>query len=83
MQTRTEYAAYIENNDFIVIDGEVKGYVYMVTDEESDYIHIDVVDDDGEHTVYPFAPFDEVTIVESFEYGDDWEKWYEDLDIED
>jgi hypothetical protein len=25
------------------------------------------VDDEGEHTEYPFGPFDEVTIVESFE----------------
>lgn len=74
MQTRTEYAAYIENNDFIIIDGEVKGYVYMVTDEESDYLHLDVVDDDGEHTIYLFGPFDEVTIVEAFD---------EDISVED
>lgn len=64
MQTRTEYAAYVENNDSIVIDGVVVGYVYMVNDHQTDFIHFDVVDDEGEHTEYPFAPFDEVTIVE-------------------
>jgi hypothetical protein len=67
MQTRTEYAAYVDNNDFVVIDGEVVGYVYSIDDHETDFIHFDVVDDEGEHTEYPFGPFDEVTIVESFE----------------
>lgn len=66
MQTRTEYAAYVENNDFVVIDGEVVGYVYM-TDDSGDLINIDIVDDDGEHFPLLRAPFDEVTIVESFE----------------
>lgn len=66
MQTRTEYAAYVENNDHVVIDGEVVGYVYSIEDE-GDYLHLDTVDDDGEHTILAFAPFDEVAIVESFE----------------
>lgn len=66
MQTRTEYAAYVENNDFIVEDGEVMGYVYMVDEDTPDYITFDVVDDEGEHFKYRRAPFDEVTIVESF-----------------
>ena len=65
MQTDTVYALAIENNDHIVIDGEVAGYVYMV-DEDGDYILFSVVDDEGEHTQYPFAPFDTVTIVTSF-----------------
>lgn len=65
MQTDSVYACNIENNDHIVIDGEVKGYVYMVN-EDDDFILLDVVDDDGEHTQYPFGPFDTVTIVTSF-----------------
>jgi hypothetical protein len=70
MQTDSVYACNIENNDHIVIDGEVKGYVYMV-DEDGDFILLDVVDDDGEHTQYPFGPFDTVTIVASFDDGEE------------
>lgn len=66
MQTDTIDAWSVDNNDYIVIDGEVVGYVYMV-DEYGDWLHFDVVDDEGEHTVYPFAPFDVVTIVTSFD----------------
>ncbi len=76
MQTDTVAACYIENNDHIVIDGEVKGYVYMV-DEEGDYVHLDVVDDEGEHTIYAFAPFDPVAYVTVFE--DEFE--YEDVEV--
>lgn len=67
MQTRTEYAAYIENNDFVVEDGEVMGYVYSITEDFADFITFDVVDDDGVHFNYRCGPFDEVTIVESFD----------------
>lgn len=78
MQTRTEYAAYVENNDFIVIDGKVVGYVYAINDHETDFIHFDTVDDEGEHTEYPFGPFDQVTIVETF---DDEDVEIPDLDV--
>ena len=71
MQTRIEYAAYVENNDFIVDNGEVMGYVYMVAEDTPDFITFDVVDDDGEHFNYRRAPFDEVTIVESFDDSED------------
>lgn len=72
MQTRTEYAAYVENNDFIVLDGEVKGYVYMVDDhEDGSSLVFDVVNDEGDRTSLTFAPFDYVTIVESFLDEDD------------
>ena len=70
MQTDNVYACNIENNDFIMVEGEVKGYVYMV-DEDGDFILLDVVDDDGEHTQYPFGPFDTVTIVTSFDDGEE------------
>jgi hypothetical protein len=66
MQTDTYFAHEVENNDHIVIDGEVVGYVYS-KDDEGDYIHLDTVDDDGEHTTYPFAPFDPVEVVTSFD----------------
>lgn len=71
MQTRTEYAVYVENNDFIVEDGEVLGYVYMLTEDTPDFITFDVVDEDGEHYSYRRAPFDEVVIVESFDDPDE------------
>lgn len=67
MKTRTEYAAYIENNDFIVDQGDTIGYVYSIVEDTSDYIVFDMVDDDGEHFTYRAAPFGEVQIVESFE----------------
>lgn len=66
MQTDVIYACHVENNDFIVIDGEVVGYVYSIN-EDIDYIVIDTVDDDGEHTEYPFGPFESVTIVTAFD----------------
>lgn len=72
MQTDSVYACNIENNDFIMVEGEVAGYVYMV-DEDGDLILLDVVDDDGEHTHYPFGPFDTVTIVTSFDDSEEWE----------
>lgn len=65
MQTDAVFACNIENNDNIVIDGEHVGYVYMVN-EDGDFILLNVVDDDGDHTEYPFGPFDTVTIVTSF-----------------
>lgn len=67
MQTDTVFAYQVENNDYVLdSDGTLLGYVYLI-DEEGDYIHLDIVDDDIEHTVYPFGPFDSVTIVTSFE----------------
>lgn len=72
MQTDTVAACYIENNDHIVIDGKVVGYVYMVN-EEVDYLLLDVVDDEGEHTEYSFAPFDPVTFVTVFDEAEEWE----------
>ena len=77
MHTDTVAACYIENNDFIVIDSQVVGYVYSITDE-SDYLHIEVSDDDGDCTVYAFAPFDPVTYVTSFEDDEheDWANFY-------
>lgn len=65
MQTDSVYACNIENNDNIVIDGEHVGYVYSIS-EDGDFIILDVVDDEAEHTQYPFGPFDTVTIVTSF-----------------
>lgn len=70
MQTDTIWAHEVENNDHIVIDGEVVGYVYMKEDE-GDGILFDVVDDDGDHTQYPFGPFEPVTIVASWEDPDE------------
>lgn len=75
MQTDTIWAYEVENNDFIVIDGEVMGYVYSkedVTDNEGrDWIHLDTVDDDGEHTTIPVGAFESVTIVASWEDPDE------------
>jgi len=65
MQTDTIWAYEVENNDFLVIDGTVVGYVYS-KDDEGDTILLDVVDDEAEHTQYPFGPFDSATIVTSF-----------------
>lgn len=68
MQTNTLWAYEVENNDHVVIDGEVIGYVYMVNDDpDSDGYLFDVVDDDGDHTELPFGPFEAVTVVSSFE----------------
>lgn len=70
MQTDTVFAYQVENNDHVVFDGEVMGYVYSIN-EDDDYIILDVVDDDAEHTEYPFGPFDSVTIVASFDDDDE------------
>lgn len=68
MQTEALWAYEVENNDHIVMDGAVIGYVYMKEDDpDSDGYLFDVVDDDGEHTQLPFGPFESVTIVSSFE----------------
>lgn len=66
MQTEALWAYEVENNDWLVIDGAVVGYVYMKNDE-ADTILLDVVDDEGEHTEYPFGPFDTVSIVAAFD----------------
>ena len=70
MQTDSVYACNIENNDQIVVDGEHVGYVYSIS-EDGDFILLDVVDDEAEHTQYPFGPFDTVTIVTSFDDGEE------------
>lgn len=70
MITDSLWAYQVENNDFIVIDGEVIGYVYMVTEEE-EFLHFDTVDEDGEHTIVPFGPFESVTIVTRWDDEDD------------
>jgi hypothetical protein len=69
MQTDTVAACYIENNDHIVIDGKVVGYVYIINEdaEDPDRLLIDVVDEEGDHTEYPFAPFDPVSFVTAFD----------------
>lgn len=69
MQTDTVFACNIENNDHIVIGGDLKGYVYSIDGEgdgSDEYVILDVVDEDGEHTQYPFPPFAMVTVVTSF-----------------
>lgn len=66
MKTDTIFAYQVENNDHVVLDDEVKGYVYSIS-EDDDYIILDVVDDEDEHTEYPFGPFQSVNIVVSFD----------------
>lgn len=69
MQTDTVCAYQLENNDWVAEDilrGYPQGYVYMA-DDEGDWLTIDIVDDDGEHNVVYFGPFDPVTIITSFE----------------
>lgn len=66
MQTDIVCAFQVENNDFIVVNGEVVGYVYSINEDE-DYIAFDVVDDEGEHDNVMFGPFEAVTIVASFD----------------
>lgn len=66
MQTDTLKAHEIENNDFLVRDGEPVGYVYMVNDE-GEWIILDVVDEDGNHDLWHRQPFDDVEIVVSWD----------------
>lgn len=74
MQTDVIFAHQLENNDFI----DYGVYVYS-KDDAGDNIVVDFCDEDGEHTVKTYAPFDMVCIVTSF---DDEEK-FEDVPIED
>jgi hypothetical protein len=82
MQTDILCAFQVENNDHIVMDGEVMGYVYSI-DEEGDFLYLDVVDDEAEHTVLKYGPFETVRIVTSFSEEDSYyqENWG-DLDVE-
>lgn len=66
MQTDKVEAPFVENNDFVVRDGEVQGYVYSVMDE-GPHIILDVVNDDGDHEELVYSSSDYVTIVTSFE----------------
>lgn len=74
METDPVFACNIENNDQIAIDGKHVGYVYMVEDD-GDFILLDVVDEDGEHTQYPFGPFDTVNVITRFEDDVDVEEF--------
>ncbi len=62
MKTDTVYAFQVENNDFIVEDGEVLGYVYSV-DDTGDELLFDVFDDDGERYERKYGPFQYVTVL--------------------
>lgn len=79
MKTETVFAYQVENNDHIVKDGEVMGYVYSKDDTE-DAMVFDVVDDEGDHTLMPFGPFESVTIVTSF-YDDSTDEEVISLDL--
>ena len=70
MLTDSVWAYQVENNDFLVIDGEVIGYVYMVEDKGDGFV-FDVVDEDGDHTPVPAGPFESVTIVAAWQDEDD------------
>lgn len=76
MQTDEVCAFQLEDNDHLVIDGKAVGYVYKVTEEE-DFLLVTTKDDDGDETMWPFGPFDVVSIVTSFEDEDipDIEEW--------
>lgn len=68
MQTRTEFASYVEFEDHVVLDAtkEVTARVIHISDEK-DHIVLCVENEDGDRTDLTFAPFDHVEIVESFE----------------
>jgi hypothetical protein len=66
MQTDTVCAFQVENNDHIVMEGKPFGYVYSIG-EDGDYILLDVVDDEAEHTEFAFGAFDTVEIITSFD----------------
>lgn len=66
MQTDTLKAHEIENNDWLVQDGEPVGYVYSM-DDHGDWLVFDVVDEDGNHDLWHRQPFEDVEIVVSFD----------------
>jgi hypothetical protein len=78
METELIYAAYVDNNDYVVVNGEVLGYVYSVNDQ-GDTLVFDIVDEDNEHTPLERTPFAAVEIVLTFEEPFE----FEDVPIED
>lgn len=78
MITHLEFAANVENNDWVKGEGErPDAYVYTIEDD-LDIIVFDLVDEDGEHYVYRRAPFDSVEVIDVWE--DDEDIFIEDLD---
>jgi hypothetical protein len=76
METDVIFAYALENNDLVQENterGYPQGYVYMTTDE-GDWIAVDICDDEGDHNIVRFAPFDSVRIITSL---------YEEVDFED
>lgn len=70
MQTRTEFAAYVEFEDFIVTGEDTASRVIHI-DDSGDNIVFCVEDEEGDRTDMVFAPFSHVEIVESFLNGDE------------
>ena len=70
MKTNTVYGWELDNNDVLpATDDRPQTYVYM-REDEGDFITLTLVDEDAEHYTLKVAPFDSVTIVESFEDED-------------
>jgi hypothetical protein len=67
MQTRTEFASYVEFEDHIVLNAKAEATARVIhIDDSGDNIVFCVEDEDGDRLDVFFAPFDHVTIVESF-----------------
>ncbi len=77
MQTLPLWGYEVEENDYLVLGGDLVGQVTEKNDE-GDGILFTCKDDEGEVTQYPIGPFDSVAIVAAFE--DDVE--FEDVPIE-
>lgn len=67
MQTRTEYAAYVEFEDHIVLDSATEATARVIhIDDSGNHIVICVEDEEGDKRDMVLPPFSHVTIVESF-----------------
>lgn len=72
MITRTEFAAYVEFEDNIVLDEAKEEAVRVIhIDDTGDNIVFCVENEEGDRNDMVFAPFDHVVIVESFLNGDE------------
>lgn len=76
METDTIFAAFVEQDDFIMVNDEPMRVV-LITDFD-DALRFDVVDDEGEKEYIVSPPFDHLTVVTSFVENVE----FEDVDID-
>jgi hypothetical protein len=76
METDTVYAAFVDEDDFILVDDEPLRVVDIT--DVNDVLHFLVVNDEGDKDVISSPPFEHLTIVTSFVENVE----FEDVDID-